>query len=57
MYVLYTNDHMYTCDSNIMSISQKIENDKVSHEDTMYVSKNFKTFENEEDKEVPFFYD
>ena len=55
MYVLCTNDHVYTCDANIMSISHKIENENITHEDHMYVSNNFKTFENEEDVEVVHF--
>ena len=55
MYVLCTNDHVYTCDNNICSISQKIEKKELTHEDHMYVSKNFKTFEDEEDREVVHF--
>ena len=55
MYVLCTNDHACTCDNNKSCISQKIEKKELTHEGNMYVSKNFKTFEDEEDKEVVHF--
>ena len=41
MYVLCSNDHVYTCDAIIMSVSHKIENQELTDENKMYVSNYF----------------